>query len=77
MQALTVDEKGFINYLIPWLLSERNIVTLPKIEKHTSGFKLSLVSIDNTKLVTLNTMFNSYGSILGYYGHMIDKLNDF
>ncbi len=54
MQPLTVDEKGFINYLFPWLLSERNIVTLPKIEKHTGGFKLSLVSIDNTKLVTLN-----------------------
>ncbi len=34
MQTLAVDEKGFINYLIPWLLSERNIVTLPRIEKH-------------------------------------------
>lgn len=77
MQSLTVDENGFVNYLIPWLLSGRNIVTLPKIEKHSGGFRLSLVSIDNTKLVTLNTVFNSYGSILSYYGHMIDRLNDF
>lgn len=77
MQTLAVDEKGFINYLIPWLLSERNIVTLPRIEKHSAGFKLSLVSIDNTKLVTLNTVFDNYGSILGYYGYMNDRLNDF
>lgn len=77
MQTLAVDEKGFINYLIPWLLSERNIVTLLRIEKHSAGFKLSLVSIDNTKLVTLNTVFDNYGSILGYYGYMIDRLNDF
>jgi hypothetical protein len=77
MQPLTVDENGFINYLIPWLLTERNIVTLPKIEKHNGSFKLSVVSIDNTKLVTLNTVFISYGSVMGYYGHLIDRLTDF
>jgi hypothetical protein len=77
MQPLTVDENGFINYLIPWLLTERNIVTLPKIENHNGSFKLSVVSIDNTKLVTLNTVFISYGSIMGYYGHLIDRLTDF
>lgn len=77
MQPVTVDENGFINYLIPWVLSERNIVTLPRIEKHTSGLKLSVVSIDNTKLVTLNTVFTNYGSVMSYYGHLIDRLTDY
>ncbi len=75
MEPVSVDEHGFISFLIPWQLSGRSIINLPKFEKLSFGIKLSIVSIDNTKVVTLETVFSSYGSVMGYYGQLVDRLS--
>lgn len=77
MEQVNIDERGFITFLIPWLLSGRSIISLPKFEKHPYGIKLSIISIDNTKVVTLETVFSSYGSVMGYYGQLVDRLSVF
>lgn len=77
MEQVSVDERGLISFLKPWQLSGRSIITLPKFEKNSSGIKLSIISIDNTKVVTLETSFPSYGSVMGYYGQLVDRLSDF
>ena len=77
MEPVSVDEQGFISFLIPWLLSGRSIISLPKFEKLSFGIKLTIVSIDNTKVITLETVFPSYGSVMGYYGQLVDRLSDF
>jgi len=77
MEPVSVDERGLIGFLIPWLLSGRSVLSLPKFEKHSSGIKISIISIDNTKVVTLETVFPSYGSVMGYYGELVDRLSDF
>ncbi len=77
MEPVSVDEQGFIRFLMPWLLSGRSIISLPKFEKHSYGIELSIVSIDNTKVITLKTAFPSYASVMGYYGQLVDRLSDF
>lgn len=76
MLAIVSDETEFIGFLQQWQVSGRNLVTLPTISENTLELKLSIVSIDNTKRVTLNKTFYTYGSIMGYYGQLIDQLND-
>lgn len=77
MEQLTVDENELVKFIFPWLLSGRSLVSLPKFEKLPGGVKLSIVSIDNTKHVTLDKIFPNYGSVMGYYGYLVDRLSDF
>ncbi|PUU63708.1 hypothetical protein DCL23_15975 [Citrobacter freundii] len=72
MQTLIVDETEFVTYLIPWLLSQRNLVTLPQLTTQGVERKLSVVSINNTKLITLSIIFYTYESAMAYYGKLSD-----
>lgn len=76
MVSITADEDVFIRYLQQWQASGRNLVTLPVLTKEKLELKLSVVTIDNTKQVSLNKAFYSYEGILGYYGRLLDQIND-
>jgi hypothetical protein len=76
MISIAVDEEAFIGYLEQWRIIGRNLVTLPVITQDKLELKLSVVSIDNTKHVSLNKVFYTYENIMSYYGQLIDRLND-
>lgn len=76
MNTIVVEEDEFIAHMNTWFLSGRNLVTLPRFSEHGLELTLSIISIDNTKLITLNKTFYTYGSIMGYYGKLLDKFND-
>ncbi|WP_306524016.1 hypothetical protein [Rheinheimera sp.] len=76
MTTIETEEEVFIGYLKQWQETGRSLVTLPTIAKNKLELKLAIVSIDNTKLITLNKTFYSYGSVMGYYGQLLDQLTD-
>lgn len=76
MVSLTVDREEFINYLTIWAKSGRGLVTLMRITENSLELHLSIISIDNTKHVTLDRTFYTYRSIMGYYGNLIDIITE-
>lgn len=76
MVTIVAGEEAFLCYLQQWQTTGRNLVTLPVITQDKLELKLSIVSFDNTKRVSLNKVFYSYQEIMSYYGNLLDTLSD-
>jgi hypothetical protein len=76
MNSLTIEEDEFKAYMMQWQETGRNLVTLPTITLKGLELTLSIINLDNTKLLTLNRTFYSYESIMRYYGSLVDQLYD-